>query len=294
MNKLNSAASMLPITLNGELLVLPEQERERIEEIRLRAGQAMTVLINGAEKPVATKHTVTVSDLESVLEHASGASVHSFESSIAKGYINVKGGIRLGLCGTAVMRSGTVSGIRNLSSLSLRIPKEIHGCAIGELDAMLKNGLTDILIASPPGSGKTTCLREFVRVLSYRGKRVSVADERGEIAAVSDGVAQFDVGNHTDIITDAPKAQAAMMLIRAMNPDVLAMDEISSKEDMQAVLEASGCGVKLLATAHAGSVNDLYSRKQYRNLMQTKIFKYCLFIENSKGVRSYQIEELKA
>lgn len=294
MNKLSSAASMLPITLNGELLVLPEQERERIEEIRLRAGQAMTVLINGAEKPVATKHTVTVSDLESVLEHASGASVHSFESSIAKGYINVKGGIRLGLCGTAVMRSGTVSGIRNLSSLSLRIPKEIHGCAIGELDTMLKNGLTDILIVSPPGSGKTTCLREFVRVLSYRGKRVTVADERGEIAAVSDGVAQFDVGNHTDIITDAPKAQAAMMLIRAMNPDVLAMDEISSKEDIQAVLEASGCGVKLLATAHAGSVKDLYSRKQYRKLMQMKIFKYCLFIENSRGVRSYQIEELKA
>lgn len=292
MNNLSSAAAMLPIALNGELLVLPEAERERIEEIRLRAGQAMTVLESGAEKTIAPAHIVTVSELERVLERATGASVHSVEASIAKGYINVKGGIRLGLCGNVIMRSGAVSGIRNLSSLSLRIPKEIHECASSELAKMTENGLTDILIVSPPGSGKTTCLREFIRVLSDSGKRVSVADERGEIAAVSEGVAQFDVGSHTDIISDAPKAQAAMMLIRAMNPDVLAMDEISSEEDMRSIYEASGCGVKLLATAHAGSLEDLYSRKLYRKLMKMRIFEYCLFIDNKIGRRSYHIEEL--
>lgn len=293
MNKLNSAASMLPIALNSEILILPEDEREKIEEIRLRAGHAMTVLINGEERPIAEEHTVTVVDLESVLECATGASVHAVEESMANGYINVDGGIRLGICGNAIMRSGAVCGIRNLSSLSLRIPKEIRGVAANELRQMNQNGLTDILIASPPGSGKTTCLREFIRVISDSGKRVSVADERGEIAAVSEGVAQFDVGRHTDIISDAPKAKAAMMLIRAMNPDVLAMDEISSSEDMQSVFEASGCGVRLLATAHARDLDDLYSRKLYRRLMQMRIFKYCLFIENSSGSRSYRIEELK-
>jgi len=253
----------------------------------------MTVLINGEERPIAEEHTVTVDDLESVLECATGASVHAVEASMANGYINVDGGIRLGICGNAIMRSGAVCGIRNLSSLSLRIPKEIRGVATNELRQMNQNGLTDILIASPPGSGKTTCLREFIRVISDSGKRVSVADERGEIAAVSEGVAQFDVGTHTDIISDAPKAKAAMMLIRAMNPDVLAMDEISSSEDMQSVFEASGCGVRLLATAHARDLDDLYSRKLYRRLMQMRIFKYCLFIENSSGSRSYRIEELK-
>lgn len=293
MNKLSRAASMLPIALNGELLILPEAEQNRIEEIRLRAGQAMTVLIDGNEKSVAPEHRITVSELEGVLECATGASVHSVETSMANGYINVKGGIRLGICGNAIMRSGAVCGIRNLSSLSVRIPKEIHGCASDELQKMLCHGLTDILIASPPGAGKTTCLRDFIRILSNGGKRVSVADERGEIAAVSDGIAQFDVGKHTDIITDAPKAKAAMMLIRAMNPDVLAMDEISSREDMQSVYEASGCGVKLLATAHAGSVDDLRSRKLYRQLMQMRIFNYCLFIRNINGRRSYCIEELK-
>ncbi len=293
MNKLNSAASMLPIALNSEILILPEHEREKIEEIRLRAGQAMTVLINGEEKPIAEEHTVSVYDLESVLECATGASVHAVETSMANGYINVDGGIRLGICGNAIMRSGAVCGIRNLSSLSLRIPKEIRGVAANELRLMNKNGLTDILIASPPGCGKTTCLREFIRVISDSGKRVSVADERGEIAAVSEGVPQFDVGSHADVISDAPKAKAAMMLIRAMNPDVLAMDEISSSEDMQAVFEAAGCGVRLLVTAHARDINDLCSRKLYRRLMQMRIFKYCLFIKNNKGNRSYRIEELK-
>ena len=284
---------MLPIALNSEILILPETKREKIEEIRLRAGQAMTVLINGEERLIAEGHTVTVDDLESVLECATGASVHAVETSMANGYINVDGGIRLGICGSAIMRSGAVCGIRNLSSLSLRIPKEIRGVAANELRQMNQNGLTDILIASPPGSGKTTCLREFIRVISDSGKRISEADERGEIAAVSGGAPQFDVGRHTDIISNAPKAKAAMMLIRAMNPDVLAMDEISSSEDMQSVFEASGCGVRLLATAHARDLDDLYSRKLYRRLMQMRIFKYCLFIENSGGNRSYRIEELK-
>ncbi len=293
MNKLNSAASMLPIALNSEILILPETERELIEEIRLRAGQTMTVLINGSEKPIAEEHIVTVGDLESVLECATGASVHAVETSMANGYINVDGGIRLGICGNAIMRAGTVCGIRDLSSLSLRIPKEIRGVAANELRLMNQNGLTDILIASPPGCGKTTCLREFIRVISDSGKRVSVADERGEIAAVSDGVAQFDVGRYTDVISNAPKAKATMMLIRAMNPDVLAMDEVSSSEDMQSVFDASGCGVHLLATAHARDAKDLYSRKLYRRLMQMRIFKYCLFIENSSGSRSYHVEELK-
>lgn len=112
MNKLSRAASMLPIALNGELLILPEAEQNRIEEIRLRAGQAMTVLVDGNEKSVAPEHSITVSELEGVLECATGASVHSVETSMANGYINVKGGIRLGICGNAIMRSGAVCGDR--------------------------------------------------------------------------------------------------------------------------------------------------------------------------------------
>ena len=293
MNGFNTAASILPITLNGALLILPECQRSVIEEIRLRAGQAMTVLINGSEIEIAPEHRITMYELESVLECATGASVHSVETSIANGYINISGGVRLGICGTAILRSGTVSGIRNLSSLSLRIPSERYGCASKELNKMLTEGLSDILIVSPPGAGKTTCLREYIRVISNMGYRVSVADERGEIAAVYKGIAQFDVGAHTDIMSDAPKAKAAMMMIRSMNPNVLAMDEVSSKEDIDAVLDAYGCGVRLLATTHAYSLEDLYSRKEYRRLMEEKVFRYCLLIRNSNGVRNYCVEELR-
>ncbi len=292
MNRLNAAAALLPITLNSELLILSEEQRSNIEEIRLRSGQAMTALISGREIPIAQEHIITSDELESVLECATGASVHSVETSIANGYVNVSGGIRLGICGTAIMRGGNVSGIRNLSSLSIRIPCERYGCAEAELNTMLADGVTDILIISPPGAGKTTCLREFIRVISNMGYRVSVADERGEIAAVCNGSAQFDVGIHTDIISDAPKASAAMILIRAMNPQVLAMDEISTKEDVQAIFEAAGCGVKLIATAHAGSFEDLYTRQIYRQLIDSGVFKYCLMINNDKGHREYCVKKL--
>lgn len=292
MNKLNEAAALLPIRLNSELLILPEEEKDRIEEIRLRAGRPMTVLTDGSEKTIAPEYTVNADELEDVLECAAGASVHAVQSELSVGYLRAPGGIRLGVCGTAVMRSGTVSGVREISSISLRIPREHFGLAGNELKAMLKNGLTDILIISPPGAGKTSCLREYIRRISNTGRRVSVADERGEIAAVSDGIPQFDIGTHSDVMTEAPKASAAMMLLRSMNPEVLAMDEISSRDDMTAVYEAAGCGVKLLATAHAGGIEDLYKKRSYRELISSGIFRFCLVIENRGGKRSYSVKEL--
>jgi len=252
----------------------------------------MTVLYKGCEFELACEHRISSDELYSVLERATGASVHSYEQAMANGYINVTGGIRLGICGNAVIKDNMLCGIRELSSLSIRIPKERFDIAKTELDLMLSDGLNDILIASPPGAGKTSCLRNFVRLISDMGYRVSVADERGEIAAVSDGEAMFNVGRHTDVITGAPKAKAAMMLIRAMNPQVLAMDEISSDEDINALYEASGCGVKLIATLHARDKKDLYGRKNYRALMESGIFRYCLFIENRNGQRAYRVEEL--
>ena len=292
MNNLKTAAALLPVRLNSEILVMPDELKESVEEIRLRVGQAVTVLVHGSEYILAPEKQLSAYDLENVLECASGASVHSVENELSNGFINVGGGIRLGVCGTAVMRSGAVGGMRELSSLSIRIPKEIHDCAQKELKQMLRDGLTDILIISPPGGGKTTCLREYIRRISDMGHRVSVADERGEICAIVNGKPQFDMGSHCDVICDAPKAKAAMMMIRAMNPELLAMDEISSREDIAAVFEASGCGVHILATAHAASVDDLYRRRVYRELMEADVFRYCLIIENKEGVRSYSIEEL--
>lgn len=124
----------------------------------------------------------------------------------------------------------------------------------------------NVLIISPPGGGKTTFLRECIRAISSSGVRVAVCDERGELAAVFRGVPQFDIGPMSDVMTDIPKSEAALMLLRSMNPQVIAMDEISSPEDCRAAASAVGCGVRVIATAHAAAVSDLKRRNVYRFL----------------------------
>lgn len=151
----------------------------------------------------------------------------------------------------------------------------------------------NVLIISPPGGGKTTFLRECIRVISSSGVRVAVCDERGELAAVFRGVPQFDIGPMSDVMSDIPKSEAALMLLRSMNPQVIAMDEISSPEDCRAAASAVGCGVRVIATAHAASVSDLKRRNVYRFLLAQDVFNNIVVIENNAGVRSYRLETLQ-
>ena len=142
------------------------------------------------------------------------------------------------------------------------------------------------------GAGKTSLLRELVRLVSEGGRRVSLIDERGEAAGVWEGQPLFDVGPCTDVMTGAPKAEAAAMLIRAMTPQVLAMDEITTPADAEAARLAAGCGVKLLATAHAGSVRELAQRPVYRPLLSDGVFGAAVVIERHAGERRYRLEVL--
>ena len=247
MNTYEKALELLPKRLLTAHSGIPASEAE---EFRLRAGKRATVLIKGKETPVSDA-AVDTKDIDCVIERATNASVHTAQSSIAKGFINCSGGIRIGLCGTGVIDRGEVAGMRSISSLAIRIPHEIRGCGQAEINRVKACSAGSVLILSPPGYGKTTFLRECIRQLSESGLRVSVADERGELAAVHRGVPQFDLGNASDIMSGIPKAQAVMMLLRAMNPQIIAMDEISSPEDIGAAEAASGCGVRLIATAHA-------------------------------------------
>lgn len=291
MNAFTKAVSLLPIGLGSELIILPDSLKNTVEEIRLRNSQPLSIVINGNEKCIAPEHIISKEDLQGVLDRATNYSVHSYESSFSRGYIGVYGGIRLGVCGTGIIKNEKVCGFRNLSSLALRIPHECIGCA-SSIMAHLNNEPENILIISPPGCGKTTCMRDLIRQASEAGKRVSVVDERGELAAAENGELQFDLGSHTDVVSFVPKAVGAMMMIRAMNPQILAMDEISSVEDIDAIQAVSGCGVKLIATAHADSFEDLYLRPVYRALMDMKIFKYAVLITIISGNRSYRVKEL--
>ncbi len=129
----------------------------------------------------------------------------------------------------------------------------------------------------------------MIRLLSEGGARVSENDERGEVAGVWEGVPELDVGRRTDVMTGAPKKEAAVMLIRAMSPEILAADEITSPEDVEAVASAVGCGVRLLATAHAGSARELLQRPVYAKLMALGIFKKCVIIRRRGAAREYEV-----
>lgn len=287
MNTYEKAIELLPqrlLTTQSRILA------SEAEELRLRAGRRATALIKGVETPISDA-LVGSDDLNCVIERATSASVHTAQSSIAKGFINCSGGIRIGLCGTGVIDRGEVAGMRAISSLAIRIPHEIRGCGQAAIDRLTASS-GNVLILSPPGYGKTTFLRECIRQMSDAGQRVSVADERGELAAVYRGIPQFDLGKSSDVMSDVPKAQAVMMLLRAMNPQVIAMDEISSPEDISAAETASGCGVRIIATAHAAGRSELQVRPIYKKLLEHGMFNGLIVIKSCCGVRSYSYEEI--
>lgn len=287
---------VLPPRLRRAVLTLSLGERSRVEEIRLRLGQPPSVVLSGGEKFLVAD-PVTPQELDGVLELASRASVHAVMDQIRRGYITIQGGHRLGLCGTAVMKGGELHALRRLSSANLRIARQVPGVA-GEVlpQLMEEDGLCSTLILAPPGLGKTTLLRDIIRGLSngegVMPQRVGLADERGEVAALGDGIPQLDVGGRTDVVEGCPKDRGLLLLLRGMNPQVLAVDEITAPEDVTAILQAVGCGVTMLATAHGIGIEDLRRRPLYRQLLEAGVFRRLVTIGRVNGLRHYRVEGL--
>lgn len=291
------AAKVLPPRLREEALSLPEVDKFWVEEFRLRTGWPMTAVIDGEERPLGGA-PVRGEELEQLVELASRASLHTVLDQMCQGYLTAQGGHRIGLCGAAVTRGGEVHGFRSLSSANLRIARQVKGAAAPVLNGLCPGGrLAGTLILAPPGLGKTTLLRDLIRSVS-EGEgcvplRVSLADERGEVAAMYGGCPQLEVGRRTDVAEGCPKAQGLMLLLRAMNPQVLAVDEITAPEDVRALMTAAGCGVTLLATAHGESRADLERRPLYRPLLEEGLFRFLVRIRREGAGRSYRIEELR-
>ena len=286
----------LPPQIRKYLEKLSIKQLQDLEEIRLRAGLPLCLRMSegtyfleekgGFTQKLENAVCLSKDDIDKTLMILSKSSFYALDEELRRGYITLPGGHRAGLCGHAVLENGHIKGQRDICSINLRVAKNITGCAEELLRVMMngKNLPPHTLIISPPGCGKTTLLRDIAASLSDRYfLQIGIVDERSEIAATGQGKAQFWVGSKTDVLDACPKAEGMMLMLRSMSPQVLICDEIGRKEDMQAISEAVNAGVKVIATAHAGSRQEILSRPVTGELIKNQCFELLALYSRRAG-----------
>ena len=243
--------------------------RDSMQELRLRLDRPPELVLASGSHWLA--RSVSPQDISFVIHTASKYSPWA-ASTAAQGYITASGGHRIGLCGEVVVKEGQAAGIRTPTSLCIRVARDFAGIA-GRALGIKGN----ILIIGPPGSGKTTLLRDLIRNISNSGSSITVVDERGELFPIG-----FEQGRRTDVLYGCNKPQGLEMALRTMGPSCIAVDEITAQRDCEALQQCCWCGVRLLATAHAGSLADFMQRPIYKPLLQAQVFESALILGQDK------------
>ncbi|MBE6063627.1 MAG: stage III sporulation protein AA [Clostridium butyricum] len=263
---------------------------EHIYEIRIKVGSPILVYSKYGES-IINYHT-TKEELKNMMQKISNYSLYAYEEDIRQGFITIKGGHRIGIAGECVMENGKVKTIRNISSVNVRIANEVIGCSDNILPyVILKNRVYNTIIISPPKCGKTTILRDITRnisngvsALGLYGKKVAVIDERSEIGACYFGIPQNDLGIRTDILDNCLKREGMIMAIRSLSPEVLICDEIGTKGDIEALMMAFNSGVNIIATIHGFTVEDLYKRMVFKELLDNGILERAVVLSSRRGM----------
>lgn len=265
--------SILPQWLKTEL---DRQGREDLLELRLRLDSPPEFVHAAGSRWAGRK--ITSEDLHFCINTACRYSPWTAASS-ASGFLTIQGGHRIGLCGEAVCKEGEVTGFREVHSLCIRIARDITGRG-----SLVNARGRSVLILGAPGWGKTTLLRDYSRIIAQE-YTVTVIDERKELFP-----AGFDRGKRMDVLFGCPKREGIGMAIRTMGPEYIAVDEITAGEDCDAILQAFGCGVNLLATAHGGSLEDFRRNKVYRPLLEAGVFEIAVLLRRDKSFREERIQ----
>ena len=294
-----------PDSIQKALLILPPVIRMKVQSAIQGAIDHVHDIVLRAERPVCvylgdkqmyltetgcltdslTSQKLVTTSNNHIIEcfnNSCGYSVYSHINEIKEGFITINGGHRVGISGTAVMSGESIHNVRDISTISIRISRQIKGCAdVITSDYIKSQG--GLLICGSPCSGKTTLIRDMSRLLSaVYSNRVSVVDTRGEIASVYNGVCQNDVGL-CDVLDLYPRAEGIMQAVRSLSPQHIICDEIGSPTDVRAILHGVNSGVRFVATLHAHNKEELLSRKIVKNILSTGAFEKIVFLQGREN-----------
>ncbi len=280
--------NFLPKKIADLISQIPPNQKEELEEIRIRINRPIEITLRGA--PRFLSYITKPEDAFHLMNKISHHSIYTLEEELKRGFITVSGGHRIGLAGKVILEGGMVKAIRDVSSFNIRIAREKVGIAESLIPTIFEKGWMHTMVIGPPQTGKTTLLRDIARIIStgqpqkgIEASKVGIIDERSEIAGCVNGVPQLTFGHRLDVLDACPKAEGMMMMIRSMSPEILIVDEIGRKEDAEAIQEAVHAGIILMMTTHGSSIEEVRNRPSLRNILEEKIFQRFIVLSRKDG-----------
>lgn len=287
-------------SIKNILLKVDKDILDNLEEIRLRAKKPLMVFYKNADwfltiggqltKDLQAAYVVQQQEILKSMELMSENSVYAYQDEIKSGYLTLRGGHRVGLCGKVIIQEDQIRNIKEFNGLNIRVAKEIRGCSEHIIKYITKSSLDiyNTLIIGPPQCGKTTILRDVARKMSdgnddFLGVKIGIVDERSEIAACCKGIPQNDVGFRTDVMDGCPKALGMEMLLRSMSPNIIITDEIGTHGDKDAILKVLNSGVKIIASAHGYNITELKMREELLALIKSGAFERYIVLSSRNG-----------
>ncbi len=290
-------ADFLGRELSGAIHAMDNDIVSQITEFRIRKNNFFIAIVKYtpffvnstgelSECPTPKSIRLTAEYVEKLFLRLCEYSVYANAENIRRGFFTLPNGARVGICGTAVLQNGEISSVKDIASLNIRIPRDVRGCSTAVLNCLYVNSLCSVIVAGVPGGGKTTLLRDMAYQLSGgfndRYRKVSLIDERGELAGKCGSTYALPVGINTDVLSSYPKVQGIELATRTLSPEMIVCDEIATPQEAAAVRTSFASGVRFALSVHIGSRAELYRKPILRMLLETGEFSYIVLLDGTK------------